>query len=1015
VQPTTDTGSTTRTAGVSVCVLALLVSCAAAARGATLVDPALRFRNLATEHFIIHFHQGEDRLASELAAIAEDTWTALQRPFGAAPPKLTHVILVDQTELSNGFATPLPYNTVLVTAVWPAGSEFIGDTEDWLRLVFTHEFTHIVHLDRSEGWARVLRGIFGRTALAFPNLFLPAWQIEGLATYEETAITGGGRVHAGDFRAITAEAARAGRREPLGRVNGGLIDWPGGYAPYAYGVGFHTYLAERYGDARFAELASATARRVPYTASRVFARVFGRSLGALWTDYQASLIDAAGTPPPPDAGLARLTHHGFFVAGPRFVEPRAVVYAVRTPHGFPALNTVTLDGAAPRRLATRYLGSTTAVTAGAIYFDQQELRRNTGVYSDLYRLDRRSGRVRRLTTEARLLDPDMSPDGRTLACAQDAPGRRDLVLVGIAGLKPPGTRPAAGAGPARIVTAAGQASSPAITILASGPGTQFNAPRWSPDGRLIAVERHHVGAQSEIVIVDVATGAVRILASRADARIVTPAWRPDGQAIVAALSASDEPFNLYEFPIDPHGGGEPAGAGLGRQITHTTGGALWPDVSPDGKTIVFAGYTVDGSDLFTLPYPPARQATAGADAQAAPPEGVTFEGPRHATRTDRDARPGSEHAPSRKPSPYRPWPTLKPTSWSPVFVSDASQIRVGAALAAYDVLQYHAYIVSASWLVSGPGGAIKPAAATPDWQVYYAYGRWRPTFWLSASTQTSFFAGPATDTGAPASALERARQIQAGVLFPILHVRTSHTALASLVREVDDFSLPTLALTFNRSAARAAWSTSSAHIYGYSISPESGATIGVTSEWVRRALGAFADATTVTADARAYFPSVAPHHVFALRVAGGTSAGNVDMKRTFLLGGGASNPSVLDFGANAISLLRGFGADTFAGSHVGLLNADYRFPLARPQRGVGTWPLFLQTIHAAVFADAGHTWTRTFRARDLKTAEGAELSTDFVAGYVTPLTATVGVAWGHDGRGSVADGARFYLRIGRAF
>ena len=44
-----------------------------------------------------------------------------------------------------------------------------ADTDDWLRLVFTHEFTHIVHLDRSEGWARVVRGVFGRMPIAFPE------------------------------------------------------------------------------------------------------------------------------------------------------------------------------------------------------------------------------------------------------------------------------------------------------------------------------------------------------------------------------------------------------------------------------------------------------------------------------------------------------------------------------------------------------------------------------------------------------------------------------------------------------------------------------------------------------------------------------------------------------------------------------------------------------------------------------------------------------------------------------
>ena len=66
----------------------------------------------------------------------------------------------------------------------------------------------------------------------------------------------------------------------------------------------------------------------------------------------------------------------------------------------------------------------------------------------------------------------------------------------------------------------------------------------------------------------------------------------------------------------------------------------------------------------------------------------------------------------------------------------------------------------------------------------------------------------------------------------------------------------------------------------------------------------------------------------------------------------------------------------FAGSRVALVNADYRWPIARPQRGVGTWPVFLHTVHAAVFADAGHAWTRTFDAGAIKYSAGAELSAE---------------------------------------
>jgi hypothetical protein len=160
------------------CCATIVLSPCVTATAASLHDPRLRFRTLSTAHFIIYYHQGEDLLAARLAPIAEDTWEKLRQPLGVTPPARTHVVLVDETELANGSASPVPYNTIVMTAAWPAGSEFIGNTDDWLRLVFTHEFTHIVHLDRSESWARVVRGMFGRLPIAFPNLFLPKWQIE---------------------------------------------------------------------------------------------------------------------------------------------------------------------------------------------------------------------------------------------------------------------------------------------------------------------------------------------------------------------------------------------------------------------------------------------------------------------------------------------------------------------------------------------------------------------------------------------------------------------------------------------------------------------------------------------------------------------------------------------------------------------------------------------------------------------------------------------------------------------
>src|SRR5262249_19801089 len=196
---------------------------------------------------------------------------------------------------------------------------------------------------------------------------------------------------------------------------------------------------------------------------------------------------------------------------------------------------------------------------------------NVALYGDLYRLERASGHVTRLTWGARLHDPDLSPDGQTLVAVQEKTGTRDLVLVRL--------------------------KADTTDVLLSEPDTQFNAPRWSPDGTSIAVERHQLANDPEIVIVDVATRSVRVAASRERTRIVMPGWRPDGHAIVAAVAPEDRPFNLVEFELD---------SDRSRQLTHTTGGATWPDASADGKTLLFVGYTANGYDLYSMPYPDDR-------------------------------------------------------------------------------------------------------------------------------------------------------------------------------------------------------------------------------------------------------------------------------------------------------------------------------------------------------------------------------------------------------------------------
>jgi hypothetical protein len=96
------------------------------------------------------------------------------------------------------------------------------------------------------------------------------------------------------------------------------------------------------------------------------------------------------------------------------------------------------------------------------------------------------------------------------------------------------------------------------------------------------------------------------------------------------------------------------------------------------------------------------------------------------------------------------------------------------------------------------------------------------------------------------------------------------------------------------------------------------------------------------------------------------------------------------------------------------VNVDYRLPLMRIARGVGTIPAFIRNVHGAVFADVGEAWNGTARWRDVSASFGVELSADTVIGFVLPITLTGGVALRRDGPARDRDLVVFG-RIGRAF
>ena len=926
-------------------LLACLLTVTVTASAATRYDPRLRFRTIATARFDIHFHQGEEALAQRLARIAEEVATTLGPTLGPATGRV-QVILVDQNDQSNGWATPLPYNTLEISAAAPAADSGIGNVDDWLRLVFTHEYVHIVHLSRAQGWIGGLRRVFGRQPLLYPNLYEPIWQIEGMATWQESAQTGGGRVPAGDFRLLLERAAAEKRLLPLDRASSRLVRWPSGNAPYLYGGYFHQYLSDSYGAESLRRLTDETSRRLPYFGSRAFKKVFGKSLGDLWRDFESSVPPAAN-----GSDVAqRLTRHGYFVSGPRFVDDNRVLYSLADAHGFPSLMELDVVSRHSRAVTTRYLGSRVGLAGDEAIVDQIEVIRDVGRQSDLYAVNRRDGRKRRLTHGARAANPDVSPDGSVVAFTVQHADRRELATARLAD---------------RTLVP---------TPLVSQPNVDFGSPRWSPDGRFIAVERRTLGGASEIAVVTAATGDLRVVVPTG--RNAGPVWSADGATILFAAANDDVPFRIFAVGL---------GDGTIRRLEGTGGSAQSPAISPDGRSLIYVGYTADGFDLFSIPltnaqWSPVSAATASGSTQS--PESTELQ------------------LPSRTYSPRR---TIRPYFWTPTFESDEGEFVVGAATGSLDVLARHAYGVEAGWTTS---------RARPDWQIAYAYDRFRPTFFAAVSDDTDpWFDGE-----------RHIVEADAGMLLVSRRIRWSQSILGELHTSDESFECASLeprcaqtnGVSVRRTAARTGLAFDSARMYGFSISPEEGGTVSTTLEYARSPSFGGSASTSATFDARRYVRAWPKHAAIAVRASGAASWGDRAVRRVFSASGSEMQPGGFRFGSDAIGLIRGLDEDRLFGFRAAVVNVDYRVPLAHPERGLGTLPILLRSVHTAAFFDAGRVWPEPTPDDGVSYSLGAELSADTVFGYFAPLTFSGGVAW-RGGPVSHDRGFAAFVRVGRAF
>ena len=610
-------------------------------------------------------------------ALALEILPRLEERYRVRIPSLD-IVVHDAHDAPNGLATSFPYPFVEIRTASLDGADS-GPTESWLRMVVTHELTHIVHIEQAGGIYGFGRRLFGRAPFLFPNALQPTWFIEGLAVREETAGTTFGRGRHALTKMVVDEAARSGQLERIDQATLGLDAWPLGNAAYLFGEEFLSWLEREKGEDSPRDLALSHGSSFrPYLDERTFRKTTGRGLTSLWREFAAKRsegLGSKGSPSDPEPRL--LTHRGVVQTAPRLSPDGSLLaYTSRTLHRLGEIRLMKKDGSSDRRLTSRISGGALSWTRDGkfIVFDETNQVRKFESRSDLHLVEVGTGRRRRLTTGLRASDPDVASDqdgpGFPIVFVQRFGDRSELSLLRDEGAP--------------------------RTLTSSEYGTEWSHPRFSPKGDVIVASRLFSGF-SDLVLVDPLTGVVHAL-THDRALDAEPSW-VDDRTLIFRSDREANSFRLFLLNRD--------GSEL-RKVEHSPENAFAPEVDVPTKTVFYAHYSPRGYDLAQAPFAFGESAGAYADAfPALLDEPRPFEG---------------------EAEPYRPLATLRPRFITPFVEVVSEEWRVGLATASFDPLLRTTYGLAGSWGTK---------VSKPNVLGYFRYDRFTPTFTALARVESS--------------------------------------------------------------------------------------------------------------------------------------------------------------------------------------------------------------------------------------------------------------------------------------
>ncbi len=542
---------------------------------------SLKWYQVKTPGFNVLFPKGFEREALRVANNLEFIREPESSSMGVKPKPIS-IILQSQSSLSNGFVTLAPRRSEFYTMP-PQNYNFAG-TNDWLDLLSSHEYRHVVQYQRSiVGFNKFVYYVLGQQALSLTAFAAaPQWFWEGDAVATETAFTNSGRGRIPNFNLLFRTNLLEGRTFNYHKQ---YVRSYKNNIPDHYVLGYHmiTYLRNKTNDADIWDKVVTRAWTypfIPFTFSRSIKKETGININQLYKEMADSLrtgwskeiaaLDLTSFEVINKRNTSAYTDYEY----PQVLDDGSVV-AVKS--GIGDITTVVKikDGNEVEKFVVGPFndgGMLSAVGSKVVWneyrYDPRWLVKN---YTIVKSYDFAAREDKDLSKKSRYAGGALSPDG-TKVVAVESSTAYDVKMLVL------------------------DYNTNAIIKQFPNPDNELvQMPRWTPDGKSIVAVRLSKGTK-KLSIYDYESGNVRDVFDAGDENIGHPVMSPDGKYIFynSPYSGID---NIYAVELS---------SGNRYQVTVSKYGAYNPSITSKSDFIYYNDQSRNGFNIVRIPYDPSK-------------------------------------------------------------------------------------------------------------------------------------------------------------------------------------------------------------------------------------------------------------------------------------------------------------------------------------------------------------------------------------------------------------------------